>query len=655
MRYENVRKHMNAGVILLFLLFACMVGIQAQAAETESVKIEIPGFTDTSGGHLPEAEAYDNGGIMLYSAESSGWSYGSQLSGNAEQIYNTLAHTASTSNMLSYNLGNTILVKLQYPYLKSSAAAQESMVNDMAQAVHAFIRDYGEYYWMRHFNGWIQTSAGDSSRYSEVLLAPQDYYTDVRSDITAANTALNAAVRTVKSSTGRYNQVKAAHDYVVKLITYPSGYDYSYYHTITGGLLAKYNHQGVCECYAKLFKLLCNECGIPCILVSGGSTRDRNGNVIADHIWNYVQMEDGKWYLVDATWDDDESAYPDHTYFLAGSETVGYKGTRASQDHIPVGRLNDDVTYEPFVVPVLAQKSYGETYHVDIPVTSVTLKNSALSLDPGQGEYVGIQTYYPSNANVGMDFQYQSSNAAVASVNASTGYVTAKRKGSAVITVSSKTNPAVKATCRVTVREHMLDSGVVTRAATFTATGTILYTCKNGCGYTVKKTVPKKVSYVKLNAASLPLQVGKSTSALKITSYNKGDRIASWSSSNKKVATVDKKGKIRAKKKGTAVITVKMKYGGKAVCTVKVQKGQVKTQKLAVSQTSIKLKKGKSYTVKVVRSPLTANDKLKFSTSSKKIATVSSKGKIKAKKKGKATITVKSASGKKVKIKVVVY
>lgn len=54
----------------------------------------------------------------------------------------------------------------------------------------------------------------------------------------------------------------------------------------------------VCEGYARAFKLLCDDNDIPCVLASGFD--DKNGA----HMWNYVQMYDGKWYAVDVTWND---------------------------------------------------------------------------------------------------------------------------------------------------------------------------------------------------------------------------------------------------------------------------------------------------------------------------------------------------------------
>ena len=160
---------------------------------------------------------------------------------------------------------------------------------------------------------------------------------------------------------------------------------------------------------------------------------------------------------------------------------------------------------------------------------------------------------------------------------------------------------------------------------------------------------------VSLNASSIPLQKGKSTTAVKAT-LTKGDSIAKWKSSNNKIATVDKKGKITAKKTGTATITVRTKKGATASVKVKVQKGKVTTKELTITNVTDKkltLKKGKSFKIKTSVTPITSPDKISYASSNKKIVTVDKKGKLKAVKKGTATITVKSGK-KTVKFKVTV-
>ncbi len=170
--------------------------------------------------------------------------------------------------------------------------------------------------------------------------------------------------------------------------------------------------------------------------------------------------------------------------------------------------------------------------------------------------------------------------------------------------------------------------------------------------------IVQKKGSIKLNASSFNLQKGKTTKALAIkTSSIENDDIVSVKSSNSKIATVSVKNNvisIKGKKTGTATITVATESGATAKCKVKVVNGTVKTKKLTLSSKKVTLKKGKKTTLTVTRNPISATDKLTWSSSNKKIATVSSKGTIKAKKKGKCTITVKSASGKKAKCTVVV-
>ena len=232
---------------------------------------------------------------------------------------------------------------------------------------------------------------------------------------------------------------------------------------------------------------------------------------------------------------------------------------------------------------------------------------------------------------------------------------------------------------------HAFDTGKVTKAATCTETGILTYTCK--CGETKTETIPatghkfgnwEKVSdatvfapkkeartcsvcktqetrnsgeklkaTIKVNATTLPLKVKQKTSALKVTGLAKGDSVKSWKSSNKKIFTVSSKGVIKAgKKTGKATLTITLASGLKKKVTVKVQKGTVTTSKIKGLKSSVTLKKGKKLTLKPIRYPITSTQKFTYSSSNKKVATVTSKGVIQAKKKGTARITVRSGKKK---------
>lgn len=128
---------------------------------------------------------------------------------------------------------------------------------------------------------------------------------------------------------------------------------------------------------------------------------------------------------------------------------------------------------------------------------------------------------------------------------------------------------------------------------------------------------------VKLNKSSATLIKGQSVT-LKITGSKKSVK---WSSNKNSVAAVSQKGKVVAKKKGTATITATI---GKKKYTCKVS---VQTPKL--NTTKITLVKGEYTQLKINGT----DQKITWSSSNKKIASVSKAGKVSAKKKGTVTIT----------------
>ena len=242
-------------------------------------------------------------------------------------------------------------------------------------------------------------------------------------------------------------------------------------------------------------------------------------------------------------------------------------------------------------------------------------------------------------------------------------------------------------------QKHSYGKGKQIKAATYKTTGLMRYTCQV-CGYEKTETIPviahthkytwkttakatvfrpakqegtcslcgkkqtrnygsKLKAAIKLNVSSLTLRRKQATTKVKV-SMAYGDSIKSWASSNKKIVTVYKNGKIKAgTKTGTAKITVTLKSGKKATLKVKVQTAKVKTTKISGLKKKLTIKKGKSVTLKPVVSPITSQEKVTYRSSNKKIATVSSKGVVKGRRKGTVTITVKSGKvTKKIKITV---
>ena len=177
------------------------------------------------------------------------------------------------------------------------------------------------------------------------------------------------------------------------------------------------------------------------------------------------------------------------------------------------------------------------------------------------------------------------------------------------------------------------------------------------CGTVIEKqnTIAKVPATIYLTASSLKMKTGQSTTAFKATGFSEGDYVTAITSSKPgtvKVTNVNKNGTFKltaGKKKGSAVVTVTLASTKTASFKVTVQKAAVKTTKITTTTKSLTLAKGATYkklASSITVTPVTSKEKVTYSSSNKKVATVSSKGVIKAKKAGTAKITIKSGNKK---------
>lgn len=141
-----------------------------------------------------------------------------------------------------------------------------------------------------------------------------------------------------------------------------------------------------------------------------------------------------------------------------------------------------------------------------------------------------------------------------------------------------------------------------------------------------------KVSSITLNATSKTLYNGKSTT-LKATVFptNATNKSLTWKSSNTKVATVDKNGKVKALKVGNAIITATSTDGSNvsAQCKIKVVQ---RVTKIKLNKSIINLsKKGKTAKLKATVLPNNAyNKSVTWKSNNTKVVTVDKNGKVKA-------------------------
>ncbi|MCD8077482.1 MAG: Ig-like domain-containing protein [Lachnospiraceae bacterium] len=162
--------------------------------------------------------------------------------------------------------------------------------------------------------------------------------------------------------------------------------------------------------------------------------------------------------------------------------------------------------------------------------------------------------------------------------------------------------------------------------------GTAVLKCYDADGKLVKKIylIVTTQNSLKYNTSTTVLVKGKTKT---VTATVQSGCTVKYASSKTGVAAVNSKGKITAKKVGTATISAKVYYKGKVIRTFKK-----KVVVVSYDTSDVKLSVGDSTRAEVsVPSGYTVS----YASSDKSVARVSSKGKIAAKKAGTATITAK--------------
>jgi len=130
------------------------------------------------------------------------------------------------------------------------------------------------------------------------------------------------------NSLDNYGKETVIYDYLVKNVSYSFGVTNDETTSIIGSLLSK---KAVCEGYSKAFKLLCDNCGLSGIVVTGKATpQDRQEEL---HAWNIVKLDNPSGGTacahVDVTWDSANRGDSDTCY-----SNFNLTDDDASKDHI---------------------------------------------------------------------------------------------------------------------------------------------------------------------------------------------------------------------------------------------------------------------------------------------------------------------------------
>lgn len=361
---------------LLLLLSSGVLSLCAAAETPTEITVDM-GYTQAvQFDPRTAAPSMDNSGTahrFFASTADTPYTFYMYLTERQKDVYNTLLNAGldSADNVNGVKITFTTPITCQNTTTSLTAEAKNELALAVQGGVAALMDDHPEMFWLGAYklsysysysvSGGVYTLSVSSitckMNYDTAVYADKASVTDYYTRMMAAFDAFE-----VKGYT-RYEKVKSIHDTIAKQVSYDSTFTNGTAHQPTSVFLEPF--LPVCEGYAEAFKMLCDREGIPCVIVVG-----KSGD--GGHAWNYIKMEDGKWYAVDLTWDDQGSIYYD--YFLVGANSTnrhfGNNTTTFSDKHTATGNHFQGGLYVlPY--PELSQTAYAQTLgraNVDIAV-----------------------------------------------------------------------------------------------------------------------------------------------------------------------------------------------------------------------------------------------------------------------------------------------
>lgn len=346
-------------VIMALCVFLGVMVIGVSAVDNEIYTIEEISITQFS----PEIKlehSFNNSVNKFYSSgtdvDATKYFY-NQLTSTQKNLYEQI-WDAGAVETITFDLTGVKITGTGTSSTNAKNTASANVQQDIIMAITALNEDNPLFFWVAGFGisfGGSSTYVNGSYVYTITTLILQigintTHFTDF-ADATAKQAAIINKLEEIEVyGISRHEKVKSIHDYIANNAEYDHTISKANIFDAYGALIT-----GICVCegYAEAFKLICDREGIPCITVIGTG----GGGA---HKWNMVQMEDGEWYTLDSTWDDQSSIY--YSYFLIGSDTkaqhFSHSDVADSTVHIGDGKLFSDANVA-LVYPTLSKDTYG--------------------------------------------------------------------------------------------------------------------------------------------------------------------------------------------------------------------------------------------------------------------------------------------------------
>lgn len=192
-------------------------------------------------------------------------------------------------------------------------------------SVYANSQPYGSFKsWVNHYTYFVRTENGWQAEDSPVWEHNEQAYSKQKilasaledtKNVQAENPSIKAiAQRETANCITDYEKALALHDYVCKNLYYDSDMAKKNEIPVESAADVIVSGKGVCSGFANVYAALCRSVKLPCVVVTGyaiGSelfemewNEENIVTEIPNHAWNEVYA-DGRWLIVDTTWDND--------------------------------------------------------------------------------------------------------------------------------------------------------------------------------------------------------------------------------------------------------------------------------------------------------------------------------------------------------------
>ena len=338
--------------------------------------------------------------------------YNQLVTEDSKKIYQALDQIKENDK---FKTGDYTIDLVAEGYLENQAYTKERLMSDFVAARDTFRFDNPDLFYVDFAKLSIrQLQNGNNYRINLGIGREDNYFYDgfninnIDEAINSLNNKINTIVEKTNSKENKIDKIEVVYKEVMASATYAlettaKEENKLYVRTPYGSLI---KGEALCEGFARGLKLVLDKLGYNSVLVQGMYAYQDRTEL---HMWNYIQMEDSRWYLLDPTMDNGlkEDGSSREYFMKCGTDKVA---TEYIADGV-VSVTSDKNTFElsyPSLSPVKyeADSAYF-TFEKEGEKTFANYLGMGISEAEKKGKYI-IYTYDTESMKTGWSYFAQS-------------------------------------------------------------------------------------------------------------------------------------------------------------------------------------------------------------------------------------------------------